>query len=205
MRRDIYTALYAAVLGTVCALLLTAASVQLKPYQQANRKAERVRNILGVLDVPFDKKAPWAELEGVYRRNVRIDGNGANELYNRIDPEGEVLSVGVPLSGRGRNGPIQGFLALAPDMRTIRGITFYEHEETPGLGGEIENEQFRKKFIGKRIAGEGRIGIRITRPGGAAGDGQVDGITGATMTCRRVERMLNDRIGVIVAEAGHGG
>lgn len=201
MKGSLGTVVYAAVMAVVCAVLLTVASEQLRPYQDENAKAERYRNVLDVLGVPFDEDAPWKQLQAVYERNVDEETDGQETIYRRQGADG---TVAVPLSGRGRNGPIEGFLALAPDMRTIRGITFYKQEETPGLGGEISNKDWRKEFVGKRIAQGDRVGIKIARPGAAAGDGQVDGITGATITCRKVERILNGRIAAIVKEAPDG-
>jgi len=201
MKGSLGAILYAGVMAVVCAAVLTAARERLRPRQEDNAKAERYRNVLEVLGVPFDKDAPWKRLQTVYERSVTEEGAGDETVYRRQGPEG---TVAVRLSGRGRNGPIKGFLALAADMRTIRGITFYRQDETPGLGGEISNKDWRKKFIGKRIADGDRIGIEITRPDQAGGDGQVDGITGATITCRKVERILNDRIAAIVKEAPDG-
>ena len=67
------------------------------------------------------------------------------------DDEGRVRLVILPVSGTGFASTIYGYLALDGDLNTIRGITFYEHEETPGLGAEIENEQWRAKWIGKKV------------------------------------------------------
>jgi Na+-transporting NADH:ubiquinone oxidoreductase subunit C len=80
-------------------------------------------------------------------------------------------------------------------MSTIRGITFYEQEETPGLGGEIVTEGFRKGFVGKRIHDkEDNVGIVIGKPGSAQEQNEIDGISGATMTCEKVQAMLNEAI-----------
>jgi Na+-transporting NADH:ubiquinone oxidoreductase subunit C len=91
-------------------------------------------------------------------------------------------------------------------MRTIRGITFYEQEETPGLGGEIDSESFRKQFEGKKIVDEtGRAGIVISGGGQKHAVNEVDAITGATMTCEKVEAILNTVIERIVKESGKDG
>ena len=101
--------------------------------------------------------------------------------------------------------PIKGFLALDSSLTTIQGITFYKQEETPGLGGEIVKDFFTERFIGKRIFIEGEdgegdiIGIDLLRGGGATADNEVDAITGATGTCKKVEEMLNKTIAEIVA------
>ncbi len=116
-------------------------------------------------------------------------------------------AMAVPFAGQGLWGPIRGFLALDPDMKTVRGITFYEQEETPGLGGEIASSWFREQFKGKSIASsEGKPGIHIRRGGGASGANEVDAITGATMTCNKLEAIINAVIGQIIeGRAKHGG
>jgi Na+-transporting NADH:ubiquinone oxidoreductase subunit C len=113
--------------------------------------------------------------------------------------------VAVPFAGQGLWGPIKGFLALKPDLKTIHGVTFHEQEETPGLGGEIGADWFRDQFKGKSIEdAQGKRGIRIRRGGGATGPNEVDAITGATMTSERVEEMLNAAVARIAGEdIGH--
>ena len=59
--------------------------------------------------------------------------------------------MAVPFSGSGVWGPIEGVLALEPDMQTIRGVRFYKQEETPGLGGEIASDWFQAQFKGKTL------------------------------------------------------
>ena len=106
--------------------------------------------------------------------------------------------------GPGLWGPIKGFLALESDMKTIRGLTFYEQEETPGLGGEIVADWFREQFAGKTIVdAQGKAGIEIG--GSKSGPNHVDGITGATMTCDKVEAMLNKLVKTLVEESGSDG
>ena len=43
----------------------------------------------------------------------------------------------MPIEGVGMWGTLYGFLALDRDGNTMRGLTFYDQKETPGLGGEI--------------------------------------------------------------------
>ena len=85
-------------------------------------------------------------------------------------------------------------------MRTIRGISFYEHEETPGLGGEIGSEWFRAQFAGKSIVDETGSGGIIIKTSKAKAINQVDAITGATMTCQKIQDMINNTINEIVEE-----
>jgi len=200
MKDSLHTLTYAACLGAVCSLLLAAVGHLTAPYREANERAEEVRSILGVLGVPVEAGASSRDLLEVFERNVRVRKRDGLDLYV-YEAEGRERSVAVAFSGPGLWGPIRGFLALEPDMRTIRAITFHQQEETPGLGGEITSEWFRDQFRGRSIVSEeGRPGIRIGGSGG--GPNRVDGITGATMTCRKVEDMLNRLIERLMKEAG---
>lgn len=203
MKGSLYTTVFSGILGIVCALLLAGASETLAPYQKANREAEEALNILRVLGVPFEEDASAKELVALSATTVIRETRGDLKLFKYVSTEdgGGVKAVAVAFAGPGLWGPIKGFLALEPDMRTIRGITFHEQEETPGLGGEIGAEWFRSQFVGKSIVDEeGRPGIRIVMKEPADGINEVDAITGATMTCRKVEAMVNAIIRQLVAE-----
>ncbi len=203
MKGNWYTLGYAGVLGSVCALLLTAAASFTAPYKAANADAEKKRNILEVLQITFPSKASSQELVGLFEENVRQEDLGELTLYRYTPPEGsdEVETMAVAFEGSGLWGPIKGFLALGPDAETIRGLTFYEQEETPGLGGEIASESFRRQFEGKKIIDDaGNVGIVIKGGGEASAVNEVDAITGATMTCDKVEAILNEVTQKIVKE-----
>ena len=202
MKNNIYTLFYAGVLGTVCSLLLTAVASFTAPYQEANAEAEKNRNILGVLQIPYQPGASSQELVKIYKDNVRQEQSGELEMYRYVPPKdsGNEETVAVGFEGPGLWGPVKGFLALAKDMRTIRGVTFYEQEETPGLGGEIAASWFREQFVSKSIVDEaGNPGIIISSSEGTAPN-KVDAISGATMTCDKVQAMLNEAISSIVEE-----
>jgi len=202
VKNNIYTLFYAGVLGTVCSLLLTAVASFTAPYQQANKEAEKNQNILGVLQVPYPAESSSQELVKIFEDNVRLEKKGGLEIYRYVPPKDsdKTETVAVGFEGPGLWAPIKGFLALDKDMRTIRGITFYEQEETPGLGGEIVTAGFRDQFIGRSIVDEaGNPGIIISS-GGEPASNKVDAISGATMTCDKVQAMLNEAISSIVEE-----
>ena len=203
MKGSLYALVYAAVLGAVCALLLTAAADRTALYRQANAEAEEILNILMVLKVPLEPDTSAKQLGEVFKNNVREEQYGGITTYVYSSPEaqGQIQAIALQFSGPGLWGPIKGFLALEQDMKTIRGITFYEQEETPGLGGEIVTEGFRKRFVGKTIHDkDNKVGIVICKPGSAKEQNEIDGITGATMTCDKVQAMLNEAIKSIVEE-----
>ncbi len=217
MKGSLYTVFYAVSLGVVCAGLLTGVGKITISRIEANERAEEVSNILGVLDVPHDEAAGAEALLELSERAVRKgtheelvfyvyvkDGAAALRLAQDggTEPvEGAAASVAFAFKGQGVWGPIEGFLALEPDIKTVRGLTFHKQEETPGLGGEIGAAWFREKFRGKSIRAEdGTPGIRIKKGGGSRGASEVDGISGATMTCDRVEDILAAVMARILAE-----
>ncbi len=202
MKDSLHTLLYAVVLGLICATALTAVDRFTADRKEANAKAEKIRNILGVLGVPFNSDASSEELVKIYNDNVSEKplGELTTYTYRSSGGKSDVEVVAVPFAGPGLWGPIKGFLALDMDKETIVGITFYQQEETPGLGGEIVSPSFRRQFEGKTIRDiKGNPGILIRR-GGAKYPNGVNAMTGATMTCDKVEAMLNIVINRIVQE-----
>lgn len=111
-----------------------------------------------------------------------------------------------PIYGKGLWSTMHGFLALKSDLATVAGITFYDHGETPGLGGEIANPQWQQKWRNKRIFAE-RISsesaalpqLQIVRHGTPqppqTAAYQVDGIAGATLTCNGVTNTIRFWLG----------
>ncbi|MDD5672943.1 MAG: FMN-binding protein, partial [Chitinivibrionales bacterium] len=168
------------------------------PYREANAKAEEIRNILQVLQIPMPPGATARQLVDQYQKSVTTLARGATRFYIARDSldTTRIRAVAVAFAGPGIWGLIKGFLAFDPDLTTIRRISFYQNEETPGLGGDIATGWFCDKFIGKKIRDEsGRAGFKIRRSG-ATGPTEIDGISGATLTCGKVEKMLN----VVIAQ-----
>jgi Na(+)-translocating NADH:ubiquinone oxidoreductase C subunit len=222
-----YALVFSVVLGSTCALLLTAAARVTAPYRQANALAEKNLNILLVLKVvPLQPEISYEQLVEmhekvsskqlaemyqeiprkqqfeIYNENVRqVPGDITTYVYSPPQAKGKPLVIALQFSGRGLWGPIKGLLALDPEIKTIRGITFYELKETPGLGGEIVTEKFRNRFVGKKIHDkDGKVGIIICKPGTAKEQNEIDGITSATMTCDKVQGMINMAIKKVLKE-----
>jgi Na+-transporting NADH:ubiquinone oxidoreductase subunit C len=106
----------------------------------------------------------------------------------------------LPIWGEGYISTMWGYLALDGDLQQVRSIQFYEHEETPGLGAEIESEGWRRQWPGKRLrdeTGELRIGVSKDPVDPASPDFPytVDGISGATRTGRAVTRLVRFWLG----------
>ena len=109
----------------------------------------------------------------------------------------KVESYVLPVSGKGLWSTLYGYLALNGDKNTVRGITFYKHGETPGLGGEVENPEWTKQWVGKTILDEAGNLTSITVKKGKVDPAvakenahYVDGLSGATLTCNGVNNFV---------------
>jgi len=115
-----------------------------------------------------------------------------------IERQGRVETVALPVHGYGLWSTMYGFLALEGDGRTVKGITFYQHGETPGLGSEIDNPAWQARWVGKQaLAADGSVLLRVVKgePRGEGIEHQVDGLAGATLTARGVENLVHYWLG----------
>jgi len=202
VKDSFHTIIYATVLGTVCALLLTGAAKFTEPYRKSNAHAQEIRSVLAVLGIPFSPQSSSGELVKVFEKNIQKVQRRQLTMYvySPTNDQENVRAVAIAFAGDGLWGPIKGFLSLEPDMKVIRNIVFHEQQETPGLGGDIASAGFCNQFTGKSIRDEkGNPGIYIVRDGASAIN-EVDAISGATMTCDKVQTMLNTTIARIVKE-----
>lgn len=116
-------------------------------------------------------------------------------VYKAFDESGALEMVVLPVEGYGLWSTLYGFLALGSDLDTIQGLAFYEHGETPGLGGEVDNPRWRKLWVGRKAfdGDTGDVAIQVIK--GNAGPVEedphrVDGLSGATITARGVSNMM---------------
>jgi Na+-transporting NADH:ubiquinone oxidoreductase subunit C len=203
MPKPMKSILFAVILCVVCSLLLTAASTGLQTRQQINAEVDRQKNILLALGVVDEGRPPADRVQELYRTYVQslwVDSTGQCLDEDERRPEDlpiylymrdeAVQAYVVPIDSKGLWGRINGYLALENDGSTIRGFTVYQHQETPGLGGEIESRWFRQNFEGKKIvnAAGDFVSIQIAKAGmvdtlpSERRINYVDGISGATLT-----------------------
>jgi len=120
-------------------------------------------------------------------------------LVYKVLKGGKLDQVVIPIEGKGLWSTLYGFLAIDADGRTIRGITFYQHAETPGLGGEVDNPKWKALWVGRKAydeKGEPRIEVIKGHARPPAEDPyRVDGLSGATLTSRGVSRFVRFWLG----------
>lgn len=113
--------------------------------------------------------------------------------------DGATDMVAIPVEGKGLWSTLYGYLALDKDGTTVRGIIFYEHAETPGLGGEVDNPVWKAKWEGRQAYDDAGVAqLRVIK--GAAGTPEedpfeVDGLSGATLTSRGVSNLIQFWLG----------
>jgi len=119
-------------------------------------------------------------------------------VYEVIE-QGRVRTLILPIEGQGLWSTLYGFIALRADLGEIEGITFYEHRETPGLGGEIDNPRWKSRWVSRR-AFDAQWIPQIEVVKGPAGPPTevpylVDGLSGATLTGRGVTNLVRFWLG----------
>lgn len=119
-------------------------------------------------------------------------------VYKVMDND-ELKGLVLPVEGKGLWSTLYGFVALKADAKTIEGITFYEHGETPGLGGEVDNPRWKSLWKG-RLAFDSDWKPKISVKKGPAGSVEndpyhVDGLSGATITSRGVTYLVQFWLG----------
>ena len=195
MREETKTLTFAAVICVACSLLLSGTAAVLKTRIEANQKYDEQRNILKAFGIKMTDKTAWPreKIEAAFEDNVaEIKTDNGLPLYTwSHDGATKPSKYAFPISGKGLWGNLYGYVAVEADLETIAGITFYKHEETAGLGAEIEKAYFQDQFVGKKLYEAGLpTPFTITKPGMAKGDIEVDGISGATLTSQGVQNLL---------------
>ena len=120
-------------------------------------------------------------------------------VYMMRDEQGGIGKLILPVRGYGLWSTMVGFLALDGDLNTVAGIGFYEHGETPGLGGEIDNPNWKAIWQEKEVYDEGDLALTVVKgavdPSAANAEYRVDGLSGATLTSKGVDNMIQFWLG----------
>lgn len=233
------TLLVALTVCLICSVVVASAAVLLRPIQESNQKADRIRHIIEVSGLLQEGLTAEQALERIQSRVVELatgdevagmDPETFNiaragkdhtmstaltrredvaqigraprylPVYRIVGDNGELKVLILPVYGYGLWSTMYGFLALEGDLRTVQGLRFYQHAETPGLGGEIDNPRWRAQWEGKVLFDDTwRVRIELVRGSidhsASEAQHQVDALAGATITSRGVENLLNFWLG----------
>lgn len=137
-------------------------------------------------DDQFSRRIPSSEDIAVIKRRANY------ALIYVLEKNGIVEKVVLPVHGYGLWGILYGFLAVSGDANTVLGLTFYEHQETPGLGAEVDNPKWKAQWPGKKIYNaEQNVALTVIK-GKVLGESEheIDGLSGATLTTRGVANLI---------------
>lgn len=153
-------------------------------FDQRKAAADPQRSV----DIPAGQ-----DVAGIKRREKR------SAVY-LVRENGKLKTLVLPVYTKGLWSTMYGFLALESDLDTVKGLGFYEHGETPGLGGEVDNPNWKELWVGKEVFDEsGEIALRVIKgtvnPDSPDASHQVDGLSGATITSRGVTNLLDYWLG----------
>ncbi|HEY9035930.1 MAG TPA: Na(+)-translocating NADH-quinone reductase subunit C [Pseudomonadales bacterium] len=109
---------------------------------------------------------------------------------------GKIVSVVLPVHGYGLWSTLYGYLAMDSDGTTVKGLGFYEHGETPGLGGEVDNPKWKALWPGKQVYNaDGEPALHVIKgkvdPASADAVHAVDGLSGASLTSNGVSNLIH--------------
>lgn len=219
LKENIYTFVFAFIVCAVCSFTLAAVSEGLRAKRELNETLDIKKNILKVVDLkqPLSPRLTPAAVLEIYNEKIEevvinesgsiVEGKKPEDIQEgeKLYPlyiykeEGPVMAYCFPIQGKGLWSTLYGYFCLQPDAVTVRGITFYKHGETPGLGAEIEKEWFQNNFKGKKIWDvnekklmsttlvKGKVEDKISKE---QRQFYVDGISGATMTSKGVTSLI---------------
>ncbi len=181
MKDKLLMVIFVLVLGSVLTAALVVVNNVTAPIIDTYNVQRIKMSVLDVLGIPYDEE----NLEFVFSENVDEDSKGADTFY--VSKNGDIA---FEISGAGLWGPIEGVMGLKNDRKTIKRIVIVRQEETPGLGGRIGEDEFLNRFLDKTVVPS----LEIVAPGKAQNNNQVDGITGATMSVKAFEILLNTEV-----------
>lgn len=204
--------LYPVVFMTILSMILTGALATLshvtapriaqqKMVKEQRAVLELLQPSLGSDTIPADVSSiPASDIQRLYTTHVskKYSELMASDYYEALK-DNAIVGYVFPISGKGLWGTITGFIGVDPSGTRLLGVTFLSHQETPGLGGRIDEPWFKEQFRNLSIPPDGSNAI-IYRTGGS---GNVDAITGATLTSSSVSRICNDavsRITIVMKE-----
>lgn len=168
---------------------------------QLNEETRTSRQLLEILDIPVPPGSSPQAIREIELKRVKSGNFGKGHIYAAFDETGSIERYAFPISGKGLWGPIQGLLAIDGTLSRIDGVIFTSHTETPGLGARIDEKWFRDQFSGADLSSQ-PVKDKFLRveSGSADQKNRFDAISGATITSKSVENMLNNQIKKILSE-----
>ena len=194
MKKHVFSVLFMILITAVFSGLVTAVKKMSDPVIEVNRELKRQGAVLQVLGIPVPDGAARDVLPPLYGRRIREITLEGRTIYLGYAEDGRsLLGYAFPVVGAGLWGRISGLAAVNTAASRLIGLIFLRHNETPGLGGRITESWFLDQFKGLTIrsAAGGKLLFTLRPAGASKAPGELDAVTGATITSSAVETFLN--------------
>ncbi len=163
-----------------------------------NQELELNQKILYIFDIEPDS-ANSNDILRAFKENIENIGTEEEPQYV-YKKDNEIVGYAVNVHGPGLWGSVDGYVGLSADYKTILGLDFVDHSETPGLGGRISEPFYKEQFRGLDISSITGGDYIVYRP---SPGGNVDSIAGATLTSKSVSKLINEDLGKFIKERGN--
>ncbi|MEN3042899.1 MAG: FMN-binding protein [Fervidobacterium sp.] len=185
-----YTVVFTISVTFLFVLILSGLNTFTAQMVKKNQELFKIKAILNAVGIQYvsDEEAIEKFKSSVIKENVK-----EYELYKSVVDGEEIYTI--IFSGSGLWGTITGALAVNKDVSRIVGIDFISQNETPGLGGRIEEDWFKRQFKNESI--KNGIIVSTTKVPDSKEDGMVDAITGATLTSKSIENIISSYIPIL--------
>lgn len=190
-KRIFYPVVFMVIVTAFFTFLLAFLNEQTYERIDEQRALEFQTSVLYSLDLPIETMTE-KEIINFFNNNVE-EKTINNRNYYIYSENGSIKGYVFQFIGDGLWGTISGHIALDPNFTKLLGVNFTDHSETPGLGGRIDEIEFKEQFRDISIEDTERI-IEY----GTASGGNVDAISGATSTSTAVRNILNNEIPDII-------
>lgn len=181
----IVMAVLTAVLVFILAFLNASTAERVELLEETNLRT----SILYVFEVDVETDDP-EEIEKIFSEYTIEEEIEGERIFTYLE-NGQEVAYAFPFKGSGLWGQIKGYAGITTDLTELTGVVFVDHEETPGLGGRIDELVYREQFRNIDLSNQAGGNYIVTRP---ASGGNVDAIAGATQTSDSVVNMLNEDI-----------
>jgi len=178
MKEKICMIVFVLILGSTWTTALVVVDKYTRPYIEKYQAEKLRKSVLGAFGISYEGQ----DIEAVFSENVDVIEKGDKTIYRTKSG-----AIAFNITGSGSQGPISGVMALESDLKTIKGITIVSHVETPGLGDRVLEKKKLDTFKGKKIVPQ----LEVIVAGTAEKESEVQGITGATLTSKAFEKLIN--------------
>jgi len=177
------------VAGALAGLLIVLVNLHTKPLIDAY-KAEQLQKAIYEVLPGIERYQTYYLVDGALSHTVPEGAKEADfkRVYLGYDANNQLEGVAISRGESGFQDVVQLIFSFDPDTRKLLGMKVLDSKETPGLGDKIFKDQ---AFVKQFFAGLDTPLIPVKSGGGKGQPGEIDTITGATISSKAVINIIN--------------